>query len=84
MTPRELAIVRDRIARAQLADELHDVAVATAPPLAPEQPVSPDPRYPVRGRTSILECPVHRLIVALNDEGRICSTCPECVREAAA
>lgn len=41
-------------------------------------------KYPVPGRTSIVECPVHQLAVALNDDGRICSQCPACRREAEA
>lgn len=37
-------------------------------------------RYPVLGHASVIECPVHRCVVALNDAGRISSRCPECLR----
>lgn len=39
-------------------------------------------RYPVTSRRSVLDCPVHGCAVALNEQGRICSRCPGCVREA--
>jgi hypothetical protein len=41
-------------------------------------------RYPVPGVTSILECPIHELVVALDNQGRIVSSCPACRREAEA
>ena len=37
-------------------------------------------RYPILGPASIFECPVHKLVVALNAEGRIASSCPACKR----
>lgn len=39
-------------------------------------------RYPLRTRTSVIDCPEHGCAVALGEHGRIVSTCPECVREA--
>jgi hypothetical protein len=39
-------------------------------------------RYPVTSRRSVLDCPVHEVTVALNDEGRIASACPACKAEA--
>lgn len=39
-------------------------------------------RYPVAGPASVLECPVHGLIVALDDQGRVHSPCPACKSEA--
>ena len=41
-----------------------------------------EPHYPVTGRASIIECPIHGCTVALNEEGRIVSQCPECRAEA--
>jgi hypothetical protein len=38
--------------------------------------------YPVRSRSSVIDCPVHGFTVALNEAGRIASTCPACVAEA--
>lgn len=80
MTAKELAALRDQVARAELGME---------PPAPPKPAVfdvkrrpAGEPRYPVTGRASIIECPVHDLIVALNDSGRICSPCPGCQREA--
>lgn len=39
-------------------------------------------RYPVTSRRSVIDCPVHGFTVALNEEGRIASTCPGCIHEA--
>ena len=39
-------------------------------------------RYPVTSRASVIDCPVHGFTVALNEEGRIASTCPGCILEA--
>lgn len=39
-------------------------------------------RYPNPSRASVLECPVHKFSVALNDAGRISSSCPGCILEA--
>lgn len=93
MTPRERAALRDKVARARLADELQDAAAdkaASAKPTQPPRKPTPkrrqqkrtEPRYPVTSRSSIIECPVHQLTVALNEHGRICSACPECAKEA--
>jgi hypothetical protein len=88
--------VRDKVARAQQGlPQRGDVAAAadratTNPPeVAPvfvrTPRTSPGPRrYPVPGVTSILECPVHQLVVALDNQGRITSSCPGCRREAEA
>jgi len=45
-------------------------------------PFRPFLRYPVLGLASIIDCPIHRCAVALDDQGRLCSECPECRREA--
>jgi hypothetical protein len=45
-------------------------------------PFRPFPRYPVLGLASIIDCPIHRFSVALDNQGRICSACPQCQREA--
>lgn len=39
-------------------------------------------KYPVTSRSSIIDCPVHKFTVALDDAGRIKSRCPGCVLEA--
>lgn len=39
-------------------------------------------RYPVTSRRSVIDCPVHRFTVALDEEGRIASRCPACIIEA--
>lgn len=38
--------------------------------------------YPSTGPRPFIDCPVHDLAVSLDLEGRINSSCPECVREA--
>jgi hypothetical protein len=38
--------------------------------------------YPNPSKASVIECPVHRFTVALNDAGRIATTCPACIIEA--
>lgn len=40
--------------------------------------------YPVPSPASVIHCPVHLCAVALGEDGRIASTCPECIAEAAA
>lgn len=87
MTARELAGLRDKVKRAELGLEQPRHTDGTYAPkpatsiTAGAEPLS-DPRYPVTGRASILECPVHLLIVALDEAGRIKSACPDCVAEA--
>jgi len=39
-------------------------------------------KYPITSRASVTDCPVHGFTVALNDAGRIASTCPGCILEA--
>jgi hypothetical protein len=39
-------------------------------------------RYPLTSRATTIECPVHRVSVALGTDGRLTSTCPRCRREA--
>lgn len=42
------------------------------------------PAYPlVHSPRSFIECPVHGVVVALGDDGRITSTCPRCLLDAA-
>lgn len=41
-------------------------------------------RYPLTGPASTIACPRHGLAVALDADGRIVSSCPACVRVAAA
>lgn len=38
-------------------------------------------KYPVTSRRAVIECPIHRVSVALDEHGRLASSCPECVRE---
>lgn len=39
-------------------------------------------RYPNLSRVAVIECPVHGCSVALGDDGRIVSKCPQCRQEA--
>ena len=37
--------------------------------------------YPVPGRRPFVECPVHLLVVPVDEAGRLKGSCPECRRE---
>jgi len=38
--------------------------------------------YPVPGRKPFCECPVHLLVVPVDEQGRLAGSCPDCRREA--
>ena len=38
--------------------------------------------YPVPGRKPFVECPVHLLVVPVDEAGRLSGQCPGCRREA--
>ena len=89
MTPRELSVLRDKVARARMDTPPDPPIQRPKPPrkarvIPAEQGGQSPRRYPVTGPASILECPVHLLVVALDASGRVASACLGCRLEAEA
>jgi hypothetical protein len=95
MTAREASVARDLIARARLdrakpkkvLSAKEEAGRAALAALHEAEKRAKDRQrhkklYPVRGVRSFVECPVHLLAVAVDEAGRLVSTCPACVREA--